>query len=313
MRVDHLNNLRALEAVLRTGGLRPAAADLGVTPAAVGQHIRNLEAYLGLALLTRHPTGSVPTPHAEKVANALTRHMAGLRDVMDSLTPVTKPNRIALTVLPEFSESWFPRHLATLFSQVPGIDLRIDTSRALVNLNDGEFDFAIRYTRAPPNGFTQELLLDDYCAPICTPRFADRYQISADRLSLEDVPMAELDVGALGSPSSLIELVDWCERFSVAPPNPRSGQVRVDYTAARKMAGSGLAILLGGIHDFISELENGDVFLPFGPDKFILTEHKFWLIWRKDLRLTSAQKKFVDWIGRHASEDRDRVKRILSL
>ncbi|MBT8460149.1 MAG: hypothetical protein KJN60_10810, partial [Boseongicola sp.] len=67
------------------------------------------------------------------------------------------------------------------------------------------------------------------------------------------------------------------------------------------------------IHDFVTELENGDVFLPFGPDKFILNEHKFWLIWRKGLRLSSAQKKFVGWICRHASEDRDRVKRMLSM
>ena len=40
MRISHLNNLRALEATVRTGSFRAAAAKLGVTPAAVGQQAR---------------------------------------------------------------------------------------------------------------------------------------------------------------------------------------------------------------------------------------------------------------------------------
>lgn len=313
MRVDHLNSLRALEAVLRTGGLRPAAEDLVVTPAAVGQHIRNLEEHLGLALLNRHPTGSVPTSIAEKVAGVLSRHMAGLRDVLDDLTPDNQPNRIALSVLPEFAANWFPRHLATLFSQVPGIDLRIDTSRSLVDLNDGEYDFAIRYAREPTAEHAYEPLLDDYCAPICTPEFAKRYKISSNHSSLEDVPMVEIDATALGASSDTPDLIDWCSRFSITPPSPQSGQVIVDYLTARKMAGSGHSILLGGIHDFVVELESGNVLLPFGSEKILLNEYKFWLIWRKDRRLSSAQKNFIRWICIHAAEDRERIERIISL
>lgn len=313
MRVDHLNNLRALEAVLRKGGLRPASEELGVTPAAVGQHIRNLEDYLGIALLSRHPTGSRPTPDAKRVEEALTRHMTGLRDVLGSLKPANEPNRISLSVLPDFAGIWFPRHLATLFAQVPGIDLRLDSSPKLVNLNDGEFDFAIRYSREPSAEFAYELILDDYCAPICTPDFADRYQISPQRASLKNVPLAEIDIHSLGSSGDVPELVDWCARFSVVPPGSQTGQALVDYSTAKRMGGSGLAIVLGGIHDFIAELESGEVFLPFGPEKVILNAHKFWLVWRKDLRLSPTQRTFVKWIADHAAEDRDRVNRLLSI
>lgn len=312
MRVDHLNNLRALEAVLRKGGLRPAAEDLGVTPAAVGQHIRNLEDYLGFSLLNRHPSGSQPTADAQRVEEALTRHMTGLRDVLDNLRPEIDPNRISISVLPEFAGFWFPRHLATLFSRLPGIDLRLDASRKLVDLNDAKFDFAIRYSRDPSSEFARELVLDDYCAPICTPDFAERYDIDSRCASLRNVPLAEIDVAALGSSGDLPELVDWCARFSVTPPDAQSGQAIADYSTAKRMGGSGLAILLGGIHDFIDELEKGDVLLPFGPAKVILNEHKFWLIWRKDRRLSATQKKFVEWITDHAANDRARVSKLLS-
>ena len=53
MRLAHLNGLKALEATLRLGSLTGAAKDLGVTPAAVGQQIRTLELYLGVALFRR--------------------------------------------------------------------------------------------------------------------------------------------------------------------------------------------------------------------------------------------------------------------
>ncbi len=312
MRVDHLNNLRALEAVLRKGGLRPAAEDLGVTPAAVGQHIRNLEDYLGLSLLNRQPTGSHPTPDAQRVEEALTRHMTGLRDVLDSLRPESDPNRISLSVLPDFAGIWFPRHLGTLFSQVPGIDLRLDASRKLIDLNDAEFDFAIRYSREPSSELAYELILDDHCAPICTPDFASRYKIEPQCASLKNVPLAEIDVASLGTSGDVPELVDWCKRFSVVPPGSHSSQAIVDYSTAKRMGSSGLAILLGGIHDFIEELETGEVLLPFGPEKTILNDHRFWLIWRKDRRLSSTQKRFVEWITDHGAEDRKRVKSLLS-
>lgn len=312
MRVDHLNNLRALEAVLRKGGLRPAAKELGVTPAAVGQQIRNLEDYLGLALLERHPTGSIPTSHALQIETALTRHMTGLGDVLNNLRSQKDTNRISLSVLPAFAESWLPRHLSTLLSQIPGTDLRIDASHKIADLFDGEYDFAIRYTGEPSPEFARELLLEDYSAPMCTPDFARRYQISPDCTSLEGVPMADIDVKSLGSSSDLPELLDWCAQFSVAPPNPQAGQVILDYSTCLRLAFSGLAIFLAGVHEALGDLEDERIVFPFGPDRVIKNEHKFWLIWRKDLRLSSAQKQFLKWITAHAAEDRDRIDRFLA-
>ena len=312
MRIDHLNNLRALEAVLRTGGLRPAAEDLGVTPAAVGQQIRKLEEYLGLALLERHPTGSTPTPRALEIAGDRSRHMSGLGDVLRRLAPTAEPDRVSISVVPSFAETWLPRHLSTLFSQLPGIDLRLDSSRKLVNLFDGEHDFAIRYARDPIPDAECELLLDDVCAPICTPEFARRYALSPECSSLDGVPMAEIDLEAFPSPRTVPGLVDWCAAFGVSPPEPRSGQVTLSYTGGRKLAGSGLAIFLAGLHDVIGELESGDIVLPFGRDRVLRNTHGFWLVRQKSARLSPTRKDFVRWIRDRAAEDRRRIARFLS-
>jgi DNA-binding transcriptional LysR family regulator len=58
----NLNQLAAYVAVLDTGGFRAAAERLGVTQGAVSQHIRRLEAELGISLIERASTGCVPAP-----------------------------------------------------------------------------------------------------------------------------------------------------------------------------------------------------------------------------------------------------------
>lgn len=311
MKVDHLNSLRALESVLRKGGLRPAAEDLGVTPAAVGQQIRNLEGYLGVDLLKRHPNGSTPTNRAEQVAEDLSQHMTGLADVMARLRPTEAPHRVSVSVLPSFAEGWLSRHLATLFSQLPGIDLRIDASRNMANLTDGTHDFAIRYAREPSSDLNSELLLDDFCAPVCTADFANRYTLPSEENSLASVPIAEINLDEIETSGAVPALSDWCYQFDIAPPQLDSGQVILSYGAGVKMATSGLAIFLAGLHDIIDELENGDVLLPFGGDRVLLNEHKFWLVWRKDKRLSGIQKDFIGWISESAAVDRRRIENMV--
>ena len=312
MRIDHLNGLRALEAVLRKGGLRPAAQDLGVTPAAVGQQIRQLEDYLGVALLDRHPTGATPTQRAENVAAELTRHMMGLGDVATQLKATRDPNRIAISVLPSFADGWLQPFVGQIFAQFSGIDLRLDASRTVVNLYDGAFDFAVRYTNTPGPDVNATLLLDDYCAPICTPAFAARYALAPSAPSLADVPMAEIDLAKVRSAGAVPSLVDWCKLYGIAPPSPQSGQMTLDYSAGLNMAASGLAVFLAGLHDVLDELESETVVLPLGKDRVLLNPNKFWLVWRKDRRLSKVQSEFVDWIGHHAEKDRQRISRYLA-
>ncbi|MGO4465905.1 LysR family transcriptional regulator, partial [Pseudoduganella sp. RAF53_2] len=65
----HLNALRAFEASARHQSFSAAAAELNVTPAAVGQLVRALEDWLGAPLFLRNASGRtrlVPTESAER-------------------------------------------------------------------------------------------------------------------------------------------------------------------------------------------------------------------------------------------------------
>ena len=49
-----LNSVKAFEAAARLGSFSSAGTELGVTPVAIDQQVRNLESYFGKQLFSRH-------------------------------------------------------------------------------------------------------------------------------------------------------------------------------------------------------------------------------------------------------------------
>src|SRR5258708_32465155 len=68
-----LNGLRAFEAAARKGSFAAAADDLGVTPGAISQQVKQLEAWLGLALVDRRPQSLALTEPARAYAASLSQ------------------------------------------------------------------------------------------------------------------------------------------------------------------------------------------------------------------------------------------------
>ena len=63
--------LRAFSAFADTGSVQRAGDALNVTHAAISQHLRALEAHLGLSLLDRSGRAMVLTPEGQQLAQAL--------------------------------------------------------------------------------------------------------------------------------------------------------------------------------------------------------------------------------------------------
>ena len=92
--LSHLNALRALEASVRHGSFTAAAAELGVTPAAIGQQVRKLEAALGQRLLVRRANGFEPTEIATSAATKLASGFDDLREALALMAHGNNPNRV---------------------------------------------------------------------------------------------------------------------------------------------------------------------------------------------------------------------------
>lgn len=301
MRLAFLNSWRAVEAVVRLGSMARAAEELAVTPAAVSARIRDLEDRIGRPLFLRESRGLVPTEALTDVQQRLSGGMAILAGVQRDLSSESVPRRIALAVTQTFAENWLPRHMPSLFAKTDGMDLRLDTRWDLVGIDEGGFDFAIRYMAAPGPEFGQVPLLPSGVVPVCTPDFASRYGLGPRTASLDGIPLVHVVV-----PTSDPDWCDWNSwgiRTGVTWTTDDAPRFTLT-GSGRRVAMSGMGLVLGGLAEVLDDVAQGSLVMPLGRDSIIWAGFWHRLIWPSQRRLRPVQKVFRNWAAERAELDR---------
>ncbi|WEX12940.1 LysR substrate-binding domain-containing protein [Pseudomonas sp. G11] len=158
------------DAVMRNGSATVAAEQLFVTPGAVAQQIRKLEASLGVTLFTRairklHPT-QVAFSYWEQVRPAL------LQLDTASLTLRNRTNdEIRVSLPPALANSWFARRIPALTRDDPQLKLHLNASTDLLDGEQDTFDIAVRHCDGHAPGLTAELLLPGEVMVYCSPSY----------------------------------------------------------------------------------------------------------------------------------------------
>lgn len=170
-RMPMLPALRAFEAVARTGSVRRAAAELFVTPAAISQQVKAMEADLGIQLIRRRGNGLELTEAAQAGSDSLT---AGFRLIAQAVQHmrdhVTVP-QIRLSVDPVMATHWLIPRLPR-YRALPGsVDLLIEASRTLADFTRDQVDAAIRFGTGPFPGLEAHRLFGESLFPVCSPKF----------------------------------------------------------------------------------------------------------------------------------------------
>lgn len=153
-----LNALRAFEATARLGSYRAAAREIGVTPEAVGQLVRSLEAWLGAELFRRETGGKRLrlTVASAQALPSLSQAFALIGDVIETLEARPQLRQVVVSAAPSIAAKWLVPRLAGFLTQHPSIDVRLDITERLVDLDKGDADIAIRFG---PIGDDQGMLL----------------------------------------------------------------------------------------------------------------------------------------------------------
>jgi len=130
-RLPPLNALRAFEAAARHLSFRNAAGELHVTPGAVSQQVRSLEATLGVDLFERVHNGLVLTAAGQRYVAPLRRAFATISVATESV--VGRPAEITLTIAtdPDFAIHWLVPRTAAFHQRHPEFRVRVvaETSR----------------------------------------------------------------------------------------------------------------------------------------------------------------------------------------
>jgi LysR family transcriptional regulator, glycine cleavage system transcriptional activator len=139
-----LHVLPAFEAAARHGSFRAAAAELHLTPSAISHQIRLLEEAIGCSLFERLPRGLKLTRAGESYAKTVSEVLGRLRADAEELAPNGKPHRLRIS-LPDFVAHLFALPaLAQFRARHPHIDLEINATMALSDVEGGEVDAAVR-------------------------------------------------------------------------------------------------------------------------------------------------------------------------
>ncbi len=178
----YLNALRAFEASARHRSFSAAAAELHVTPAAVGQLVRSLEDWLGTPLFHRGkgPAGLLPTEAAERALPDIRAGFERLSSGLERLREGTASGMLTITVSPAFAAKWLLPRIDSFQAAWPDTDVRLDTSLKPVDLAAQGVDIGVRYGAGQWPGLVAEKLMDEEVYPVCAPGRHKRLRSAGD-------------------------------------------------------------------------------------------------------------------------------------
>lgn len=178
-----LNALRAFEAAGRHLNFRLAAEDIGVTQGAVAQHIRALEARLGVQLFERLARGVALTHEGRRYLVPVRQAFELIAEATEALAP--RRQMLKLSVTPTFASKWLVPRLGEFSATYPEIDVRVDAAQGLANFQSDGIDIAVRQGTPPfgPGLVAVPLVQEAYFA-VCSPALKMRLNSPDDLAGL---------------------------------------------------------------------------------------------------------------------------------
>ncbi|ONG59173.1 LysR family transcriptional regulator [Pseudoroseomonas deserti] len=201
----YLNAMRAFEASARHGSFSGAGEELNVTAAAVGQLVRGLEEWLGVALFHRGTSGRsrlVPTEAAERALPDIRAGLDRLSLGLERLKEASANGVLTVTVSPAFAAKWLLPRIERFQTRWPDTDVRLDTSLKLADYLAQGIDVGVRYGTGNWPGLAADKLMDEEVYPVCSPLLRDRLDLRAPADLARQTLIHDLSVDAsIGFPS----------------------------------------------------------------------------------------------------------------
>lgn len=251
-RGPHLNALRAFESAGRLKSFAAAADELGVTPGAVSQHVKSLEAWAEGQLFVRNAQGVALTKLGEELLPAFTTAFDLLGNAVQDLRTKGTPNKISIATLPSIAQLWLSERLGRLRQIAPEISVSVVAVETPPNLAREPFD-ATFFFRKGAVGPDEVALSKDRIFPVCTPKIATRLNSVSDisnETLLHDTTWAD-------------DWTIWLSHYSNAPFVGKSGPVYSLFAVALEEACNGAGVLMA--HEALVEarLNSGALVAPF--------------------------------------------------
>ena len=256
-----LNSLRAFEAAARAGSFVAAAEELGVSPAAISQHIRKLEHYLGKDMFMRMNNRVVLTDAGQAILLGTAEALQQISEVTLDMTSDRSRSRLVISAIESVAEKWLLPRLIDYARAKPDFrfDLRVEPDP--VDFARHSIDLRLCYgTGHYPDHHTQ-VLLKDAVQPMCSPDYLARHPELADA-GMAAVRGSDLLTTSWGpSFGSNPSWSSWFQKAGLEMPEPGGFQVGRS-SLALDLAREGLGVALAQRMLGAADLAEGRLIAP---------------------------------------------------
>lgn len=280
-----LPSVRVFEAAARHENFTLAAAELGMTQAAVSYQIRLLEERLGVPLFVRSKRRVTLSEAGRRLApvvsDAFDRLAEGFSGLVDEDETV-----LAISTAQTFASNWLSSRLGGFQMARPELAVRLLTSNTMTDFARDDVDVAVRMGKGPWPGLRQHFLFCLYSTPLCTPDFRDHHRLERP----EDL----LRVPRLNAHDWWWK--QWLEEAGVPLiEEARQQGIRLDSQALEgnaALAGHGVGLLTPLY--WRAELDAGRLVQPF--DLVVVSGPALWLVYPEHKRGRAKIRAFRDWL-----------------
>ncbi len=192
--LSSLNLLTTFESAARLGSFTLAAAELGVTQAAVSLQIKALERELNTPLFIRAHRRVLLTPAGKALSAVVGASFNAMSEVIDTIRQPVVPDTVAIGITLAFNQFWLMPRLPDFRARHPNIKLRLVADDATPDLRQARLDLAMRYGKPPFEDAVSLASKEEHAFPVCSPALLERMGHSPETADVRDLPLIASDL-----------------------------------------------------------------------------------------------------------------------
>lgn len=236
-RLPPLMMLRAFEAAGRTGSMRRAAEDIGVSHTVVSRHVKNLEHWLGCKLVRTGPRGLDLTSEGENLLASVSRAFSIIAHASDEVRPSRMRGRLSIICIAGLATRWLTPRLSALEVVLDGAEIELRATHDRTDIDQSGADIYIGYSaseRLPPGA---RAIVRPRMFPVVRPDWLARHGSPATVAEIARLPLLH--------EGNQLQWANWFAAQNIKPDRPlvgpRLSDAGLSFDAA--LAGQGIALV----------------------------------------------------------------------
>jgi LysR family transcriptional regulator, glycine cleavage system transcriptional activator len=299
-RLPSLDLLRGFEAAARHLSFTRAAEEQFITQSAVSRQIKTLEVHLGVPLFTRMNRALLLTEAGKTLYRTAALMLKLVDSAVNKLQNEPASRMLTVTTTVSFASLWLVPRLAAFRKLHPEIDVRIAANDALLHLERGQIDLAVRFCEPASAPQSALRFAREEVFPVCSPALVrDRKRPLKTPENLKHQVLLHLDDAGARWP--WLDWAQWFVAMKVRDLKP-AGSLRFShYDQLIRAAIDGEGVALGRTPLVRRLISAGQLIAPF--DSKTVSSRQYFIVPSAASARKPEVKEFADWLLMEAKRD----------